>query len=143
MLELANRKDTANNHFKALNVSPSEKSYIGQELDMQLGEGVDSKIGVDLKDEIRLRVNLDSQDDALYVGTVYLGAPHSMPARVIFDTGSEHLAVTGALCNDKSAGEFHVYNDNDFSKSLMMEIREKKEDKTKEKKSKEDADKEE
>lgn len=142
MLELANRKDTANNHFKALNVAPSEKSYIGQELDMQGGEGVDSKIGVDLKDEIRLRVNLDSQDDALYVGTVYLGAPHSMPARVIFDTGSEHLAVTGALCNDKSAGEFHVYNDNSFSKSLMMEIREKKDDKPKEK-SKDDAEKEE
>jgi len=111
MLELANRKDAANNHFKALNVAPTEKSYIGQELDMQDGAGVNSKIGVDLKDEIRLRVNLDSQDDALYVGTVYLGAPHSMPARVIFDTGSEHLAVTGSLCNDKSAGEYHVYND--------------------------------
>jgi hypothetical protein len=100
---------------------------------MQGGEGVDSKIGVDLKDEIRLRVNLDSQDDALYVGTVYLGAPHSMPARVIFDTGSEHLAVTGALCNDKSAGEYHVYNDNSYTKALMMEIREKKDDGPKEK----------
>ncbi len=56
-----------------------------------------------------------------------------MPARVIFDTGSEHLAVTGALCNDKSAGEYHVFNDDKFSKSLMMEIREKKEDVKKEK----------
>jgi len=65
-----------------------------------------------------------------------------MPARVIFDTGSEHLAVTGALCNDKSAGEYHVYNDDKFSKSLLMEIREKKEDVKKEK-SKEEAEKEE
>ena len=74
------------------------------------------------------------------MGTVYLGAPHSMPARVIFDTGSEHLAVTGSLCNDKSAGEYHVYNDNSFSKSLMMEIREKKEEKKE--KSKDEAEKE-
>jgi len=65
-----------------------------------------------------------------------------MPARVIFDTGSEHLAVTGSLCNDKSAGEYHVYNDDKFSKSLMMEIREKKDDKPKEK-SKEEAEREE
>ena len=60
MLELANRKDAAQNPFKALNVKPSEKEYIGQELDMQDGAGVNSKIGVDLKDEIRLRVNLES-----------------------------------------------------------------------------------
>jgi hypothetical protein len=60
MLELANRKDAAQSHFKALNVKPSEKEYIGQELDMQDGAGVNSKIGVDLKDEIRLRVNLES-----------------------------------------------------------------------------------
>lgn len=65
-----------------------------------------------------------------------------MPARVIFDTGSEHLAVTGGLCNDRSAGEYHVYNDDKFSKSLMMEIREKKEE-FKKQKSKEEAEKEE
>ena len=34
------------------------------------------KIGVDLKDEVKLRVNLESADDALYVGSLYLGAPH-------------------------------------------------------------------
>lgn len=49
-----------------------------------------------------------------------------MPARVIFDTGSEHLAVTGALCSDKTSGEYHVYNDDKFSKHMSMEIREKK-----------------
>lgn len=93
-------------------------------MDQSNDAAVNSQIGVDLKDEIRLRVNLESQDDALYVGTVFLGAPHSMPARVIFDTGSEYLAVTGALCNDKTAGEYHVFNDDKFSKHLSMEIRE-------------------
>ena len=36
---------------------------------------LEAKIGLDLKDEMKLRVNLASQDDALYVGSLYLGAP--------------------------------------------------------------------
>jgi hypothetical protein len=60
MLELANRKDTVRNKFKALNVTPTDKTYIGQELDQANDASVNSQIGVDLKDEIRLRVNLDS-----------------------------------------------------------------------------------
>jgi hypothetical protein len=35
------------------------------------------------------------------MGTVYMGSPNSQPARVVFDTGSEYLAVTSALCDDK------------------------------------------
>jgi hypothetical protein len=35
-----------------------------------------------------------------------------MPAKVIFDTGSEHLAVTGALCNNKTAGKYHFESSN-------------------------------
>ena len=66
-----------------------------------------------------------------------------MPARVIFDTGSEHLAVTGALCNDKTAGEYHVYNDDKFSKHMSMEIREKTKAEDKEEKSTADGEKEE
>lgn len=84
-----------------------------------------SKLGEDLKDEMQLRVNLETEDDALYVGTIYLGAPKSMPAKVIFDTGSEHLAVTGALCNNNSAGQYHFYKDNKFSKSISLEFEEK------------------
>jgi hypothetical protein len=57
-------------------------------------------IGLDLKDEKRFRVDLESYDDALYVGKLYIGAPHSQPVRVIFDTGSEHLALTSSLCSD-------------------------------------------
>ena len=37
---------------------------------------LEAKIGIDLKDEAKLRVNLKSADDALYVGSLYLGAPH-------------------------------------------------------------------
>ena len=28
------------------------------------------------------------------MGTVYMGSPNSQPAKVVFDTGSEYLAVT-------------------------------------------------
>ena len=44
---------------------------------MSGSEATSSMLGADLKDEVRLRVNLESQDDALYVGTIFVGAPHS------------------------------------------------------------------
>lgn len=40
------------------------------------------------------------------MGTVYLGTPVSQPANVVFDTGSEYLAVTSALCDDSTSGNF-------------------------------------
>jgi len=67
---------------------------------------------MDLKNEVQLRVNLESEDDALYVGTLYMGAPSGQAARVVFDTGSEYLAVTGALCNNQSAGKYHFAVEN-------------------------------
>ena len=54
----------------------------------------------DQKDELQLQVPLESKNDAVYMGTVYLGSPNSQPANVVFDTGSEYLAVTSALCDD-------------------------------------------
>ena len=65
-------------------------------------------IGIDLKDEKRFRVDLESQDDALYVGKLFIGAPHSQPIKVIFDTGSEHLTITSSLCNDNTLGRFRM-----------------------------------
>jgi hypothetical protein len=46
-------------------------------IDVNVGLGLEAKIGLDLKDEMRLRVNLETEDDALYVGTLYVGAPKS------------------------------------------------------------------
>ena len=47
-----------------------------------------------------------------------MGLPESQPAKVVFDTGSEYLAVTSALCDDKAADnyKFKVYDadHNDF-----------------------------
>ena len=40
------------------------------------------------------------------MGTVYIGSPESQPATVVFDTGSEYLAVTSALCDDNTSGNF-------------------------------------
>ena len=71
-----------------------------------------------------MRVNLETSDDALYVGTMFLGAPQSMQAKVIFDTGSEHLAVTSALCNNKTAGKYRFNKENEFSKFMTLEIEE-------------------
>ena len=71
---------------------------------------------------MKLRVNLASADDALYVGSLYLGAPHGQQARVIFDTGSEHLAVTGSLCNNKTAGRYHFSQDSSFSTKINLEF---------------------
>lgn len=60
----------------------------------------------------------------MFVGTLYVGAPHSQPVKVIFDTGSEHLAITSALCNNKSAGNFHVSKEDKFSKFLKLDYSE-------------------
>ena len=65
-----------------------------------------------------LKVPLENLNDALYVGTIYLGYPQGQPVKVIFDTGSEYLGVTSSLCDDKQAGnyKFKVYDaaHNDF-----------------------------
>jgi len=67
---------------------------------------------IDVKDELSLKVPLESINDALFVGTIYLGSLESQPAKVVFDTGSEYLAVTSALCDDRTAGnyKFKVYD---------------------------------
>lgn len=65
-----------------------------------------ANLAEDMKDEIKLQVPLESRNDAVYLGTVYLGSPNSQPATVVFDTGSEYLAVTSSLCDDETSGNF-------------------------------------
>jgi hypothetical protein len=50
------------------------------------------------------RVELSNDDGAGYVGTIYVGANDS-PARVLFDTGSDFLALTSDLCLDPKLGK--------------------------------------
>ncbi len=59
----------------------------------------------DVKDELKLQVPLNSKNDAVYLGTVHMGSPVSQPARVVFDTGSEYLAITSVLCDVGAAGK--------------------------------------
>jgi hypothetical protein len=54
--------------------------------------------------ETGFRVDLTNDDGAGYVGTIYLGS-EEQPARVLFDTGSDYLAVTSDLCNDPKLGK--------------------------------------
>lgn len=60
----------------------------------------------DNRDDLQLQVPLNSRNDAVYLGTVFMGSPTSQPARVVFDTGSEYLAITSVLCDDETAGNF-------------------------------------
>jgi len=50
------------------------------------------------------RVDLSNEDGAGYTGTIYLGSEEA-PVKVLFDTGSDFLAVTSSLCNDPKLGQ--------------------------------------
>lgn len=50
-----------------------------------------------------MRVELTNDDGAGYVGTIFVGTP-PRPSKVIFDTGSDYLALTSDLCNDPKLG---------------------------------------
>lgn len=59
--------------------------------------------GIDLSKK-GFRVDLTNEDGAGYIGTVFLGQ-NEAPAKVLFDTGSDFLAVTSSLCNDPKLGK--------------------------------------
>jgi len=50
------------------------------------------------------RVELQNDDGAGYIGTIFVGKD-DQPAKVLFDTGSDFLALTSSLCNDKALGQ--------------------------------------
>jgi len=50
------------------------------------------------------KVDLENEDGAGYVGTIFLGSDNQ-PAKVLFDTGSDFLAVTSDLCLDPKLGK--------------------------------------
>jgi hypothetical protein len=54
------------------------------------------------------------------MGTIYMGSPVSQPARVVFDTGSEYLAVTSTLCDDKTSGNFKFKKYDPISGSFVQ-----------------------
>lgn len=58
---------------------------------------------MDVGEDPKLRVELESLGDALYLGKLNLGSPNSQPVTVAFDTGSEFLVVTSVLCEDETS----------------------------------------
>lgn len=50
------------------------------------------------------RVDLTNEDGNGYVGTIYMGSQEA-PAKVLFDTGSDFLALTSSLCLDPKLGK--------------------------------------
>jgi hypothetical protein len=49
-------------------------------------------------------VDLTNEDGAGYVGTIYMGSDET-PVKVLFDTGSDYLAITSDLCLDPKLGK--------------------------------------
>jgi hypothetical protein len=54
------------------------------------------------------------------MGTIFMGSPESQAAHVVFDTGSEYLAVTSALCDDKTSGNFKFKKFDPLSGSFVQ-----------------------
>ena len=58
-------------------------------------------------------------EDSTYSGYLYLGTPVSMPAKLVFDTGSSFLAVTSNFCQDNKNFKYRfqsetLHNELDF-----------------------------
>ena len=70
--------------------------------------------------DMALNLPLTSRNDAVYMGTIFMGSPNSQPAHVVFDTGSEYLAVTSALCDDKTSGQFKFKKFDPLSGSFVQ-----------------------
>ena len=49
-----------------------------------------------------------------------MGSPVSQPVKVVFDTGSEYLAVTSSLCDDNTAGNFKFKKYDPISGSFVQ-----------------------
>lgn len=49
-------------------------------------------------------MDLTNEDGAGYVGTIYMGSEDT-PVKVLFDTGSDYLAITSDLCLDPKLGK--------------------------------------
>jgi len=57
---------------------------------------------------------LFNRGDVSYSWFLYLGSPISMPAWVVFDTGSSFLAVTSNFCDDSKNEEFFFVTENEY-----------------------------
>jgi hypothetical protein len=84
----------------------------------------------DVGEDMQLQVPLVSLNDAVYIGTVYMGSPVSQPATVVFDTGSEYLTLTSALCDDSTAGNYHFKKWDSVQKQFVQREPPKKRCKT-------------
>ena len=49
-------------------------------------------------------MDLTNEDGAGYVGTIFMGS-NDAPVKVLFDTGSDYLAITSDLCLDPKLGK--------------------------------------
>jgi len=54
--------------------------------------------------ETGFRVPLQNEDGAGYVGQIFVGSEET-PVKVLFDTGSDFLAITSSLCDDPKLGQ--------------------------------------
>ena len=58
---------------------------------------------------------LESLNDAIYIGKLHIGSPIAQPVNLVFDTGSEYLAVSSSLCNDATTPKNYEFKKYDKS----------------------------
>lgn len=96
---------TANLTTKINNLTKKKQSLIQRPPSQEQLISEEGELSLDFKNEYKLKVPLESRGDALYLGQLHLGTPFSQPVKVVFDTGSEFLAVTSVLCKDSTTPE--------------------------------------
>ena len=84
-------------------------------------------LSLDLKEDLKQRVDLESLGDALYLGNLSIGTPNSQQIKVAFDTGSEFLVVTSVFCSDETSPEKYRFKKWDaHSKEYKLRKNDKK-----------------
>jgi len=102
-LSLTDIVDVGGEFQKKINeMKQSEMSQV--EKDKQAKAKEDSENGVTNDKAEGFRVDLTNEDGAGYVGTIYVGSDET-PLKVLFDTGSDFLAITSDLCLDPKLGK--------------------------------------
>lgn len=102
-LSITDVVDVGGEFQKKLNeMKQSEMSAEDKEKQAKAKEDADN--GITDNKASGFRVDLTNEDGAGYVGTIYMGSEQT-PIKVLFDTGSDFLAITSDLCLNATLGK--------------------------------------
>ena len=102
-ISLTDVVDVGGEYQKKLNeIKQSEMSQEEKEKQQKAKE--DAENGLTNFKSDGFRVDLTNEDGAGYIGTIYMGSEQT-PVKVLFDTGSDFLAITSDLCLNATLGK--------------------------------------